>query len=75
MGILKAQVAVSLDGFIARKDGEIDWITKEVKESISKVYSSAETLISGTNTYNFIFERWVVGHTKVKRLLLSQIPL
>lgn len=58
MGILKAQIAVSLDGFIARKDGEIDWITKEVKESINKVYSSAETLISGTNTYNFIFERW-----------------
>lgn len=58
MGILIAQIAVSLDGFIARKDGEIDWITKEVKESINKVYSSAETLISGTNTYNFIFERW-----------------
>ena len=58
MGVLKAQVAVSLDGFIARKDGEIDWITKEVKESINKVYSSAEMLISGTNTYNFIFERW-----------------
>ena len=58
MGILKSQIAVSLDGFIARKDGEIDWITKEVKESINKVYSSAETLISGTNTYNFIFERW-----------------
>lgn len=58
MGILKAQIAVSLDGFIARKDGEIDWITKEVKEFINKIYSSAEILISSTNTYNFIFERW-----------------
>ena len=36
MGILKAQVAVSLDGFIARKDGEIDWITKEVKNLLAK---------------------------------------
>ncbi|SUB89569.1 Pyrimidine deaminase [Porphyromonas macacae] len=71
MGILKAQVAISLDGFIARKDGEIDWITKEVKESISKVYSSAETLISGTNTYNFIFERWGGWPYKSKKTFVA----
>lgn len=58
MAKLKAQMAVTLDGFIARKDGEIDWIPQEVKDAIGKVYSSAETLISGSNTYNYIFERW-----------------
>lgn len=67
MGILKAQMAVSLDGFIARKDSEIDWITKEVKESISKSYSTAEILISGTNTYNYIFERWGYWPYKSKK--------
>lgn len=67
MGILKAQVAVSLDGFIARKDGEIDWITKEVKESIGKSYNTAEILISGTNTYNYIFERWGYWPYKSKK--------
>lgn len=58
MAKLKAQMAVTLDGFIARKDGEIDWIPQEVKDAIGKVYSSAKTLISGSNTYNYIFERW-----------------
>lgn len=51
-------MAVSLDGFIARKDGEIDWIPSSVKESFCKEYNSSEYLICGTNTYNYIFERW-----------------
>lgn len=67
MGILKAQMAVSLDGFIASQDGEIDWITKDVKESISKSFSTAEILISGTNTYNYIFERWGCWPYKSKK--------
>lgn len=60
-------MAVSLDGFIARKDGEIDWIPKEVKQSIGNVLSTAEILISGTNTYNYIFERWGYWPYKGKR--------
>lgn len=74
MGILKAQIAVSLDGFIARKDGEIDWITKDVKKSIIKVYSSTEKLISGTNTYNFIFERWGGWPYKSKKTFVVANP-
>lgn len=76
MGILKAQIAVSLDGFIARRDGEVEWITKEVKESINKVYSSTETLISGTNTYNFIFERWGCWPYKSKKtFVVANTPI
>lgn len=76
MGILKAQIAVSLDGFIARKDGDIDRITEEVKESVSKSYSTAEILISGTNTYNYIFERWGCWPYKSKKtFVVANTPI
>lgn len=76
MGILKAQMAVSLDGFIARKDGEIGWITKEVKESIGKELSPAEILISGANTFNYIFERWGCWPYKSKKtFVVANTPI
>lgn len=75
MGILKAQMAISLDGFIARRDGEIDWITKEVKESICNELSLAEILISGANTFNYIFERWGCWPYKNKKtFVVSHTP-
>lgn len=55
---LKACIAVSLDGFIAYKDGELDWMPGSVKVEIVKEIQSAKTLITGVNTYNYIFEHF-----------------
>ena len=33
---IKAHIAVSLDGFIATSDNELDWITSNVKSLIGK---------------------------------------
>lgn len=69
-------MAVSLDGFIARNDGEIDWITKDVKESIGKELSPAEILISGANTFNYIFERWGCWPYKSKKtFVVTNTPI
>ena len=35
---IKAHIAVSLDGFIATSDNELDWITLNVKSLIGKEY-------------------------------------
>ena len=35
---LKTCIAVSLDGFIARKDNDLDWMLENVKKEISAAY-------------------------------------
>lgn len=48
---IKAHIAVSLDGFIATSDNELDWITSNVKSLIGKEYETATCLLMGANTY------------------------
>lgn len=55
---IKANIAVSLDGFIATRDNELDWIPKNVRALLSKEYEAAHNLIMGANTYTYIFEHW-----------------
>lgn len=55
---IKALVAVSLDGFIATPDNELDWITPNVKSLIGKEYEAVTCLLMGANTYTYIFEHW-----------------
>lgn len=55
---IKANIAVSLDGFIATRDNELDWIPQNVRALLSKEYEAAHNLIMGANTYTYIFEHW-----------------
>ena len=55
---IKAHIAVSLDGFIATSDNELDWITSNVKSLIGKEYETATCLLMGANTYTYLFEHW-----------------
>lgn len=55
---IKANVAVSLDGFIATLDNELDWMPENVNTLLSKEYQSAPILLMGANTYSYIFEHW-----------------
>ena len=54
----KAHIAVSLDGFIATLDNELEWLPGEVKMLMGKQYATASCLLMGANTYNYIFEHW-----------------
>ena len=54
---LKANIALSLDGFIACDDGDISWIPNIVSKAIREEIIQADTLLMGTSTYNEIFER------------------
>ena len=55
---IKANIDVSLDGFIATPDNELDWMPQNVKALLNKEYEVANYLPLGANTYTYIFEHW-----------------
>jgi len=57
MSKIKAHVAISLDGYIAHTDGDINWIPGELAKEISEIHRASEILLVGSNTYNAIFEQ------------------
>jgi len=67
-------IATSLDGFIARDDGSIDWL-EQANASVppgedcgyKQFMSSVDTLVMGRNTFDLVltFDAWPYGKTPV----------
>ena len=59
--------ATSLDGFIAREDGDVSWLddmdTDESESSYDEFFASVDGLTMGRGTYDFIFNygSWPYG--------------
>lgn len=75
-------IATSLDGFIARTNGEVDWLdqaSENVPEGedhgFAEFMSSVDTLVMGRNTYEKVlsFGQWPYGETPV--IVLSRNPI
>jgi dihydrofolate reductase len=49
-------IATSLDGFIAGKDGNVDWLFTDGDFGYSEFYKSIDTTLMGHNTYKFIMQ-------------------
>jgi len=45
-------IASSLDGFIARENGDVDWLPQTGESSYAKFYKSVDTVIMGKTTYD-----------------------
>jgi dihydrofolate reductase len=45
-------IASSLDGFIARENGDIDWLPKLTESGYDAFYKSVDTVIMGKTTYD-----------------------
>jgi dihydrofolate reductase len=66
-------IATSLDGFIARKDGSIDWLTNAATVDENEDYGykvfldSVDTLVMGHNTFKLVmtFKEWPYAGKKV----------
>jgi len=71
----------SLDGFIARKDGDIDWLVKfqnkEVHDSYGKFINRIDAIVIGRGTYEKVlsFAEWPYNkEVFVLSTTLKQIP-
>lgn len=69
--LFKAHVAISLDGYIAHKDGDISWITGSVYKEIEEYHNNADILLVGSNAYNSIFEIYGKWPYKNKTYVVS----
>jgi len=71
-------IALSLDGFIARRDGSIDWLALVEREGEDYGYrsflDSVDTLVVGRSTYNLAlgFEPWPYAGKRC--VVLSHAP-
>lgn len=81
---LSVFVAMSLDGFIARKDGEIDWLeaanaaVPQGEDCGFKAFmGSIDTLVMGRNTYEQVlsFGNWPYGNKHVIVLSSNKIEI
>jgi dihydrofolate reductase len=72
----KVFIGTSLDGFIAREDGDLEWLTGTDLEmsdtGYNEFFASVDAMVIGRNTYETIagFEEWPYGGKRV--LVLSR---
>lgn len=79
---VKLYIACSLDGYIAREDGSIDWLTEyennsETDYGYSKFYASIGTVIMGRKTYEQVlgFGDWPYAEKKTYIFTRQSEPL
>ncbi|MDD3245832.1 MAG: dihydrofolate reductase family protein [Methanosarcina sp.] len=79
---IKLYIACSLDGFIARENGSIDWLTKyenssETDYGYSEFYASIDTVLMGRKTYEQVlgFGDWPYGEKKAYVFTRQEEPL
>lgn len=66
---ISVYIAASLDGFIARENGDLDWLsTPEITESgddfgFEEFMDSVDAIVMGRNTFDFVAasEQWFYG--------------
>lgn len=79
---IKLYIATSLDGFIAREDGSIDWLTEYENSpatdyGYSEFYASIGTVLMGRKTYEQVlgFGDWPYGEKNVYVFTRQKEPL
>ncbi len=76
-------IAASLDGFIAREDGSIDWLSpEEVHPSdgdygYQAFFASVDAIVMGRNTFDLVltFGDWPYGETPVFVLSSGEVEI
>src|SRR5580658_5086836 len=70
-------IGTSVDGFIARRDGSLDFLPPDGGEphGYNEFFASVDALVIGRKTFETVlaFETWPYGNTRV--IVLSSRPL
>jgi len=74
-------IATSLDGFIARENGDVDWLSGgDIEESsedygFHKFLDSVDILVMGRSTFEFVVSsgEWIYGNRQI--VVLSSRPV
>lgn len=72
-----AYIAVSADGYIARKDGSVDWLERPESAGdygMAEFYATIDTILWGRKTYDFALEHGGHFDSRVKNYLFSRNP-
>ena len=79
---IKLYIATSLDGFISRENGSIDWLTEyennpETDYGYSEFYASIGTVLMGRKTYEQVlgFGDWPYGEKRAYVFTRQEEPL
>ncbi|MDH3488645.1 MAG: dihydrofolate reductase family protein [Nitrosopumilus sp.] len=65
-------IASSLDGYIARENGEIDWLPKTAESGYDAFYNSIDTVIMGKTTYDQVLTFGEYPYKDKKSLIFTK---
>ncbi|MFB5638475.1 MAG: dihydrofolate reductase family protein, partial [Nitrosarchaeum sp.] len=65
-------IASSLDGFIARENGDIDWLPEVTESGYDAFYKSIDTVIMGKTTYDQVLTFGVYPYKDKKSFVFSK---
>ncbi|MBD2085962.1 dihydrofolate reductase family protein [Trichocoleus sp. ST-U3] len=68
-------IASSLDGYIARQSGDIDWLFTDQDYSYSEFFASVDTLLMGRKTYEQVLTFGEYPYKGVKSYVFTKNPL
>ena len=69
---LLVYIAASLDGYIARENGDIDWLPESSESSYDTFYKSVDTVIMGKTTYDQVLKFGEYPYTDKKSFIFSR---
>ena len=72
MGKIILYVAASLDGYIARETGDVDWLPTNTDSGYDEFYKSIDVVIMGKKTYDQILTFGEYPYKKKKSFVFSR---
>jgi len=71
--LIKYNVTLSLDGYIADRDGNVDWLVEDDTYEWEPFYSSCDTVIMGRETHDFAVAHGMTSYEGMKNYVFSRM--
>ncbi len=70
--LIKYNVTLSLDGYIADLNGEVDWLVEDATYEWEPFYSSCDTVVMGRETHDFAVAHGMSSYEGMKNYVFSR---